>query len=306
MATTSYPPNINCADTASWQLLLQLLSPFAQALPNTIDDVALIKLANEQGVLFALKEQLEKKQALTIFEPLTQDYFAELYCKQCQRQQKVRQQIAAITACLNDKGITPLYFKGAAFLLAGWHKTDASRFFIDIDILLSEQDAAKAQNILQQEGYQPTTTQPDKHHHLPSLLHKDFPLSVEIHTQPLPARAGFELAGENMLRNSAAHVCENIGSYKLASADDCFAVVLGNAEVANAGAKTGAINLKDALDVLALLEYVDVASKDEACQAYVYAVLRLFNAPEQWWARLAMAEGGTGVAVVSPGLAEAV
>lgn len=266
---------------STWQSLLQLLSPLVQTLPDTADDVALVKLANEQSVLFALFEQLQKKQALQLFEPLTQEYFADLYNQQHQRQVHALQQIADITGLLNAQKITPLYFKGAAALLQGWHESKNSRFFIDIDILLPEPDANKAQQILKNQGYQATQTpSPKRHHHLQSLQHKAWPLSVEIHTQPLSARAGFALPAKAMLAQSEEVQDHKLGCYRLPNINDSLSLLIINAEVAAWGSITGRINLKDALDALALSPHIDVDKLKPEHSAYMLAVLQLLQAPK--------------------------
>lgn len=241
------------------ELLKLLYSPID--LPLSLNnEESIIAIANKEQVLFSLAKKLVIEQNAPVSDQLTQ-YLNDLWHIQGKRQQRCLAQIHELTRLFNSVGLKPLYIKGAAALLQAWYDEQAERFFIDIDILFHDNDISKAYALLLDHGYQCIQADVQKgHHHLPALHHKTWPLTIELHHQPLPARAGYFLMADELFTEAQAF--EGLGEYFLPSLEHSLALVVAANEFGLYGNKTGRIHAKHALDTVVLWQKINSQKLD--------------------------------------------
>lgn len=251
--------NSTHVDEATHKSVLALLLDDDGSL-QSLGDLAeedVVAVASQQQVLFSLAKRVLHNDRESYISLAGKHYLDDLWSKQRNRVQQCLVQLHELTALLNAVGVTPLYFKGAAALLQQWYLSPEERFFLDIDVLLKPEDIQTSNKALQQAGYSPSSaTVRVGHHHLPGLKHEHRPLSVEIHSQPLPARAGFWLMADDVFEQATIVQSSNesFDKYLLPSFEHSLILSVVTNEVCEYGLNTGRVNLKHALDAMALWE----------------------------------------------------
>jgi len=121
-------------------------------------------------------------------------YLVEMYRANQDRLQHSQRQLKQIGEAFADEGIPAIVMKGGGDVLDPLHDDPAIRFSGDLDILVQEQRADRAEEVLVKLGAQ-SLRQPasssnetvswrgEKYaeHHLPKIVHADWLLPVEIH-----------------------------------------------------------------------------------------------------------------------------
>lgn len=114
-----------------------------------VDWVATITLANRALVTPALAERCS-------FVPGTpedaRDFLTTIAKRACERNLRLRAQLIESAVALNGEGITPLLFKGAAFLAESSHLI-CNRIFADLDLMVDPAEMPRALNALAAIGY---------------------------------------------------------------------------------------------------------------------------------------------------------
>lgn len=245
------------ADKTIHNALLKLLLDDEDNL-EVLDGLAeehIVAVANHQKVIFSLAKCVLHSDEKPHISLAGQRYLDDLWNKQRSRTQQCLSQLHELTKLLNGIGVTPLYFKGAAALLQQWYLHPEERFFLDIDVLLKPEDIDVSNQALLESGYYPSQTAVrEGHHHLPGLKHDHRPLSVEIHIQPLPARAGFLLMADDVFEHATTMQFKNesFGKYSVPSLSHSLVLSVITNEICEYGLSIGRVNLKHALDVMAL------------------------------------------------------
>ena len=154
----------------------------------------LVNLAVAQDVLPALIFSLKQRCLLppvpaTAAEDLRTAHVTPrleaAYRRHLERQADLREQLLAVVAALNRRGIVPALLKGAVHLTLSeprWHEARSMR---DIDILVPTSEAPNANAILQSIGYCADRDPPPLDRHLPELRFPGRCGTIEIHTQAL-------------------------------------------------------------------------------------------------------------------------
>lgn len=96
------------------------------------------------------------------------------------RRSTFAERLAEISDALGGQGITPIALKGGASIVTN---KPSWRYLRDLDILVPQQHAARAQQIVQDLGYRPSAQPRPRlvHHHLHELYRDDMPGWIEIH-----------------------------------------------------------------------------------------------------------------------------
>jgi len=118
----------------------------------------------------------------------------EMYRANQDRVRQSQDQLAQIGEAFAQAGLQGIAMKGGGDVLDPLHDDPAIRFFSDLDILVEEEHAAKAEEILISLGGQSlrqeaSSTNEDTNwrgvtyteHHLPKIVHSDWLLPVEVH-----------------------------------------------------------------------------------------------------------------------------
>jgi hypothetical protein len=166
---------------------------------------ALTDLAVEHEVLPALVLALSKRSLLPPVASSLDDEVRKghvtnrllaAYQEHVQRQADLIEQLETALCALNNEAIVPVLLKGALHLTlpqSEWHQARGMR---DLDILVHETEAAKANQILISLGYHADHDPPPLDRHLPELKRAGRAGAIEIHTEALsfPARHAFTTA----------------------------------------------------------------------------------------------------------------
>jgi len=143
-------------------------------------------------VLPALYSVFGRNGVLPMLPADLADYLSEIHALNRDRNLKILAQSHELIRILNGAGIEPVFLKGAGHLLQELYPDNGDRIMSDIDILLSQEDLAKAACLLYENGYfHPDEFNDDnfeKHHHLPGFEHRDKIAMVEIHHSLFPGR----------------------------------------------------------------------------------------------------------------------
>ncbi|MEH6648981.1 MAG: nucleotidyltransferase family protein [Motiliproteus sp.] len=104
----------------------------------------------------------------------------------------VRIEIEAIIKALKPAGITPVFLKGAAYVLAG-DSASSGRLFSDVDIFIPKTQLGAAEQFLKWQGWQPEQLDAyDEHyyrewmHEIPALIHQQRGTALDVHHNLLP------------------------------------------------------------------------------------------------------------------------
>jgi hypothetical protein len=162
------------APSFSWQELID----FANAqhiLP------AVVWSLRSRGLLLPLPATMNSRTREThVTQRLTQAYDRHLAL-----QHDLRDQLLAILAAFNERGIVPLLIKGARHLLTqeSWWVARGMR---DLDIMVRPEKAERARDILTELGYKPDyEPELEGQHHLPQMRREGWNGAIEIHIAPL-------------------------------------------------------------------------------------------------------------------------
>jgi hypothetical protein len=185
----------------SWQGLIDFAS-MHQLLPATIWAL------RQRGLLLPLPSYATACQA----RMHVTDHLLRSYEHHLRLQHDLRDQLLAIIAACNRKGILPLVIKGARHLLVQEHWWVA-RGMRDLDILVHEDEVAATQSALDHLGYHAEGPEMPGHHHLPKMIRSNWNGAVEIHLAPLAFNASALLTTSETWAFSKAY--ENGGTRSL-------------------------------------------------------------------------------------------
>ena len=151
---------------------------------NTIDWDAVVKLSTQQLVFPALYCNLKREGFLHYLPQDLVNYMEHITGLNRERNQQIIIQATALNTLLLNHGITPIFLKGTANLIAGLYTDIAERMLGDIDFIFSKQDYPKAIQLLRKNGYAEVVKAPyyfpNQHHY--RRLKKDGNIAaIEIH-----------------------------------------------------------------------------------------------------------------------------
>jgi hypothetical protein len=107
------------------------------------------------------------------------------------RNDVILETLESAALALNSRGITPVLLKGAAEIVGQLYPDPGMRVLGDLDLLVPEMALRESAAALREVGLvvvNPRVRFDGQSHHLPSLIHPDSKVSIELHWQALPAR----------------------------------------------------------------------------------------------------------------------
>ena len=141
-------------------------------------------------VLPALYAVFKRNGVLPLLPADLEEHLQSIYKLNVDRNTQIKEQSIKLIRILNEKGIKPIFLKGAGHLLKGLYRDDGERIMSDIDLLIPEDVIEKAAQVLYDNGYSHPEEFADddfeKHHHLPGFEHNNFIALVEIHNYVFP------------------------------------------------------------------------------------------------------------------------
>lgn len=169
------------------------------AVPRPIAWDVVVALAGRHGFLQSLLPGLEERGLLDLAPSDAIEAFRELHAQTLARRGEAAGQIERISLALNEAGIEPLWFKGAALVVTD-SRWAARRWMSDLDLWIEPKGLREAEGALRRHGYDfdPRYDSPARHQLRP-LFHPRERLGVEIHYLLAPPLAAPLVAPERVL-----------------------------------------------------------------------------------------------------------
>ena len=182
-----------------------------EILLKQIEWLSVVEIANTHFLTASLYYGLRDKDLLKCIddeELLT--YLEQIYTINRHRNQKIIEQSREIAQILLEKGIKPVFLKGAASLLQNDYEGVGMRFLSDIDFYVSEHHFHEAKKQLLSSGYIPNMIEGiediDKHHHWWPMYHPKWDVVIELHRSILTFPYSQLIAcDESNCQNAANH-----------------------------------------------------------------------------------------------------
>ncbi|ANT59888.1 hypothetical protein AYJ57_05595 [Salipiger sp. CCB-MM3] len=171
--------------------------------PNWAD---LIRTANDEFVTPALFHRLREVPA-SAAEPEAMAYLGEIDTLNCQRNLSLWALVSEITALLNGAGIVPTLIKGASEMALQEDPASFYRLMIDVDMVVERDEAAKAQSLLAEAGFE--CLEDSEYAHSPGCFWKEgYAGTLDLHAGLQEDIARF-LSGDDWQRRRI--LCERDG-----------------------------------------------------------------------------------------------
>jgi hypothetical protein len=126
--------------------------------------------------------------------PDVAEFLEAIYVINLERNQECEDQLAQLIRVLNSIGVQPVLLKGFAAIVAGLYPTSGERIVTDIDILIPATRLPEILDLLAGIGYKPLDCYQDLAkegewevlcHHYPPIFSPAWPVTVELHVQPV-------------------------------------------------------------------------------------------------------------------------
>lgn len=171
---------------------------------------SLLRLSGDHLVTPVLRWALRDQKGLyDELPPSVVDYLEAVYALNLEKNLSCEDQLSELISDLNKIEVRPVLLKGAAMLVGGLYPTSGERMITDLDILIPEERLSEVLVRMLALGYQSTEGTIDlaevalkalsHRHHYPALVHRDWPVSIELHVQPVVSRYLPLLASEDVL-----------------------------------------------------------------------------------------------------------
>jgi hypothetical protein len=169
----------------------------------------LVQIGSNQLILPAIYGALKRKNLQHFVPDDLQTYLHEISDLNYNRNIAILKQIEFLTEIFNKHQIEHVFLKGAAMLIINPYDVKKERMIGDIDILVSERDLFKAQQLLINVGFELVSDEfsftedvlsEDYNKHLKRIEHPNHISAVEIHRRPLQNKT-YLLDSKELLRN---------------------------------------------------------------------------------------------------------
>jgi hypothetical protein len=216
----------------------------------------LISVANEYLMAPAVGNALRARGAPAIMPQPIAEYFEGIAFLNRQRNSCIRAEAVFAASILNQNGVAPIFLKGAANLLSGLYADPASRFMLDIDILVPQESLAHCVAAMHREGYQTLSIPDPCAHHYAPLARPDSAVSIELHVEPLDTAYGAFLRSMDIVGSAIPLSVPGI-SARIPRPWCRIVQSIVHAEMSDHGLMFGTIALRELLDVALLTRVPD-------------------------------------------------
>ena len=252
---------------------------------NTIDWAAVVQVSTQQLVFPALYCALKREGFLHSLPQDLVNYMEHITGLNRKRNQQIISQVRALNTFLLEHGITPIFLKGAANLIAGLYTDIAERMVGDIDFIFSKQDYPKAIGLLREYGYSEVLKAkyyfPNQHHY--RRLHKKGHIAaIEIHKAYTLEKYNTEFNYTLTQKNSQV-----INGVQVLGYADALKLSIITNQITDHGYRYTTIPLRNAYDVLLLsnktnaLQAVNKLNKlKKPLLCFLAGCYEVFNSPE--------------------------
>jgi len=252
---------------------------------NTIDWDAVVKLSTQQLVFPALYCNLKREGFLRYLPQELVNYMELITGLNRQRNQQIITQVTALNTFLLKHGITPVFLKGAANLMAELYTDIGERMVGDIDFIFSKKDYPKAIRLLRGYGYSEVLKAnyyfPNQHHY--RRLHKKGHIAaIEIHKAFTLEKYNKEFNYTLTQKNR-----QTINNMRVLGYADALKLSIITNQITDHGFYYKTIPLRNAYDVFLLSKKTnaqEATSKlnklKKPLQCFLAACYEIFNSPK--------------------------
>ena len=168
----------------------------------------LVQLGSSQLVLPAIYGALKRKKLLQHAPKDLLSYLQDITDLNQKRNTAILKQIDFLSKVFNRNQIDHVFLKGAALLITNPYNAITERMVGDIDILVSEKDLSRSQQLLLDEGFEAVSNEfnftkgvfhENINKHLKRISHHNYIAAVEIHRRLL--NENHLLSPEDVLKN---------------------------------------------------------------------------------------------------------
>jgi hypothetical protein len=161
--------------------LFRITAPAIEVLPSDWDE--LVHDASSKLLLPTLWQRVRTFGLTSTLPAEIQELLATTESLNGERNQRILEEAVSVAGLMNTIGIRPVALKGLAYLLKAIYSNPASRYLLDIDLLIPETRIPEAVALLHQHGFvidDDADIVAPLRHHSPSLIRDGGP-SVELH-----------------------------------------------------------------------------------------------------------------------------
>ena len=270
-----------------FRFIAQLLHPIAVVdasyfpAPQIFWD-RLVQLGSSQLVLPAIYGALKRKKLIDQAPKDLVSYLQEITDLNLKRNSSILKQIAFLSELFNRNQIEYVFLKGAAMLITKPYEAWSERMVGDIDLLVSEKDLLRAQQLLINESFEAVSNEysftkgvfsENQNKHLKRITHPNYIAAVEIHRRLL-IKENHLIASKNVIENK---VQSRHGQW-IPSMKHLWQHAILNWQYNDSGISRNTLAFRTLLDVL-YLEPKDVTTKLKKTPyaiKYFYSLLSLY------------------------------
>jgi hypothetical protein len=221
-------------------------------------------MGSSQLILPAIYGSLKRKKLVHHIPKDLVSYLQEITDLNLKRNTAILKQIDFLSKIFNKHKIDHVFLKGAALLIIKPYDTMNERMIGDIDILVSEKDLSRSQQLLLDEGFEAVSNEfsftkgifPENYNkHLKRIAHPNYIAAVEIHRHLL-SKENHLISPEDILENK---IQSKLGHW-IPSKQNLWQHAILNWQFNDSGMTKVDLSFRSVLDVL-YLEPKDVISK---------------------------------------------
>ena len=182
-------------------------------------------------------------------------FINEMAAANARRNARLREQLEIIGAAFATNGIAAVALKGACELVEPWWSDPGGRYLSDLDLLVSQDDATRAAEILIALGAEQADADasPADHHHLPPHQAPNWEAMVELHIQVGPPNIAVHLPSQEVLANASP---SSLPGILLPTPEDRLKHLLLHAPMGGVGVRGGRLYLREVGNIWAAQEHL--------------------------------------------------
>ena len=205
--------------------------------------------ASKQFILPAMAAALRDLDLIGSLDGELGAFLLAVHAANLERNDELRDELAAAVALLNRAGIEPVLLKGAIRLVDQLYPDHGWRMLRDLDLLVPQAKFAEAIRALEDAGYAPNSRSGNE------LRHPGGSVQIDLHKELFStARQVRLLPAAEMLEGSRPAAFGD-GTVRLPAIEHQLAHLIGHSQIKHSGHALGRIALRDRLEAAALMRW---------------------------------------------------
>jgi Uncharacterised nucleotidyltransferase len=227
--------------------------------PPGIDWQRVVGHASAQFVLPAFAAALRDLGLLGSLDDGLRAFLEAVHAANIERNNELRNELAAAIRVLNRAGIEPVLLKGAIRLLDGLYPDDGWRMLRDLDLLVPEASLARAARAFEEAGYAPCGL--DNH-----IRRTAGACQIDLHKDLFSGSQDRLMAAVTIL-NGSRSLAFGDGRVRIPSVEHQLMHLIGHSQIRHCGYAIGRIALRDRLEAAALVHWGNASIDWQAVSA---------------------------------------